>query len=1262
MNNFFKKAMSLALSFSAAGGMSAAELQFDSDKVTMTEVDGVQTFSAPTRTHVFGVTRYNVDPSQTVRISGEFRIRPGGSNNTKLYFGFQEFDKNGGQITAIRCNVSAAPLTSLTEDARAGNNYIMIKNPAGWKNFGKHDYVVFNATLDFTDLPSTCKPIRIVQVDNDGKVTLAENLSVDFPAGCGVRIHRDRSNVNNSGSDGKQLTTEWQTFTGEVHGMQQRGTSDKKWRPGTASVRASLAFSAPPRSTDIVEFRNIVVTVPGDQLVVEGKADLQLAGFDRKKWNQSGNTFCGQGMGNMLTSYHVYEPDFFEAEAELEIPKLEGTAAAIFAGNTIWGLDGGSERRFFVEGRDIKIQFLAEAKDIIEPGKPFKLLLRGEKGVMTLMVNGQTIGTCKYSLSRPLYIGLRPHRNSMKVRNFVIRGVRNGEGKGALPVVNCFLDVARVADITLPSFPAPAGDYKGVLVEKNSTVFTPVTLKVDDSGVATLDAEAVRKAYNSSRSQYNLRTFVVKVTPPGYSEYRASVIVGNSSAAIDFPKGEIRQLNGRSVAYIDGEPRDMIESLWSYNGRASGEKAYAREPVARFASVGVKGNMLILAPYAYLGANSFDVDGMMKEVELALTKILTENPDAIIDIQFFLFTSEEWNAQHQDELIKLDNGKTTLAHAFKKMLMPSYASQAWRKTMRDVIITSVKAMRNSRFADRMASFRVLYANCGEWNHWGYHEQAFVDFSVPMQRAFGEWLKNKYGTVENLRTAWQRNNVNFDSTDLVPTREQRLVGQGAFRLGDQASTVPSADYYAFFSEYTVDTILHFTGAVKDASDNRLLAGSYYGYYFSHYYAVPYHFQDSGNYALRKLVESERIDFCGSPNPYYQRINIFWTNCIAGTFALHNKLFVREGDMRTEFSDVKPHPHYGVPEKKTETPELMKRDFAGSIERGLNFYIYDFIADWYRDPDLVTLIGRLCNLDRAMKKLQLPPRPSEVAIIYSEETIPFCSTATGDRVLRDFSGEELNRMGVPVDLFLLTDLPKIDFSRYKVVIFPNTFYISDQAMADIKKYVAGNNRTLVFLSAPGIVNAQGKPDPTRALELTGIGIELNPEPLKGTLIETKWKKKVAQRPYARQCRFADNATGKVLGTFEDGTPAVMERKFSNYKNVTVLHPFPDAVFWRDLLGSNKVYVYTSGSSGLDNCYFAWPLLAYTSRKGGNKQITLKAPVEVAADIMTGEILAVDSKVIKFNVPDNELHTRLIYVGSKADFEKLRTAVELKVTVSE
>ncbi|MBE6381277.1 MAG: hypothetical protein E7047_10155 [Lentisphaerae bacterium] len=1226
--------------------------------IKISEADGGKVFSMPTRANVFSQTRYNIDPTQTVRISGEFRLKAGGSGNTRLFFGFQEFDKNGQHITPIRCNVSPAPGSVLTEHAAAGSDYIMIKNPAGWKKFNKNDHVVFNAVLDFRDLPSTCKPIRILKVEDNGRVTLAEKLPQSYPAGCGVRLHRDRAAFNNSGAEGKVLTEQWQHFSGEVRGMQQRGTSDKKWRPGTHSVRLVIAAAAPVRSKDIVEFRNIKIEVPGEQLVSNGNADLRLTGFDRKKWHSENGAFCGQGVGNMLVSYHVYEPDFFEAEAELELARLEGTAAAIFAGNTTWGFDGGAERRFFVEGRDIKIQFLAAAKDVIELDKPFKVLLKGNKGTMTLTVNGKVIGSCKYSMSRPIYIGLRPHRNSMRVKSFVIRGVRNGEGNGTIPIVSEFVDAAAVKEITLPEFPAPAGKFTGHLIEKNGSIVTPVALEVSDSGVAKLDAAAVKKAYAGSNSKYNLRTFVLKITPSGYSEYRTSVIIGNGDAVIDFPVGRIAQCNGRSIATVDGEPRDMIESFWSYNGRASGEKAYAREPVARFAGVGIKGNLLIVAPYAYLSANSFDVDGLLKEIELAMTKILTENPDSLIDIQFFLFTSEEWNAAHPDELIKLDNGKTTLAHAFKKMLMPSYASPAWRRDMRNAVTVSVKAMRKSRFADRMASFRVLYANCGEWNHWGYHEQAFVDFSAPMQKAFGQWLKQKYNTVENLRKAWHRDDVNFESSNLVPTREQRLVGQGAFRLGDPASVVPSADYYEFFSEYTVDTILHFTGAVKEASDNRLLAGSYYGYYFGHYYANPYHFQDSGMYALRKLVTSDKIDFCGAPNPYYNRINIFWTNHIAGSFALHNKLFVREGDMRTEYSDIKPHPHYGVPEKAGETPEIMKRDFVGSMERGINFYIYDFIADWYRNPELLTLIGRLNNVERAMKKIKLPPRDAEVAIIYSEETIPFCTSASGDRVLRDFSGEELNRMGIPVDLYLLSDLPLIDFSRYKVIIFPNTFYISGENIANIQKYAAGGNRTLIWLSAPGMVGRNGEATPETALKLTGIPVDFLPEPRKGSDLKTAWKKTLKQRPYARHCQFTAPEPGRVLAWFDDNTPAAVERQFKGYKNITVLHPFPDTVFWRDLLGMNKVHVYTSGRTGLDNFYYAGSLMGYTSRKAGSKQITLKTPVEVFADILTGEILARNSRVVKFMVPDNELRTRLFFAGSEADYKLLRAAAEKEV----
>ena len=1200
---------------------------------------------APVRQDVFAMgagtaisrRRIQVRPNRPCILSGEFKA-PAGS---VLYFGFRELDAQLRPILTRTVN-AASNAFALPREIPAGATEIPVAEALSRLVRGRNDFLAFHAQDDYSDLPNA--DLAAIEAAEPGRIRLKAPLAKGYPAHTKVRLHRDRAPFNYCAAAGVTLTGEWQRFEGTVTGRQKAGTRDQQWRPGSAFAEIVIVYRPAPGQTAELQFRDIRIDAAPDRIVAGGQPAAE-AFYDARRWRHGDGLLRNLADNQSLDAEPLYDTARFRVQFTLTLDRLADTGCGLLAGNILWTLDGPGGN-LTVQGRDFRPVVLAKAADFIQPGRPFTFTLEGSDAdrKMRAAIDGKPVGEATYLVNRTLGFGLRTGKARVALREFSIQGDIPDPTDAAIPVTGT-VALGQDAPLRLPRWRQPRLTTTATLDGG-----APFPLAVDALGNAALPRAVLQQAYQASPVPYRVRPLALAVQLPDRQFYRCRIPVDNPALSTDLPVGKVVKTPVGNRLSVGGKVWNFYQSHWDYNGRQVLERAFDPADVERFANAGMRGSLLILAPYKYLGEKDYDCDGMIQEFESVAARVVAANPGAMFEIQFFLFTSTEWNDRHQDELIRLDNGRKHLAHAFRAELQPSYASPAWRRDMGEVVRQTVRALRKSPYADRIGTFRLLYANCGEWNHWGYHEQAYVDYSIPMQRAFGKWLKAKYQTDDALQKAWGRPGVTFASDDLVPSRENRLAGGPVLRANGPAG-MPSVDYYAFFQQYTVDTITHFARIAKEASDNRLLVGSYYGYFHGHYFANPYHFQDSGNYATGRMLESPFIDFFGGAAPYNRRDLGRLPNGLTASIALHGKVWVDEGDLRTHRSDQKPNPHLGIAERtQSETSASLARDFMAVVSRNATTYLYDFIAGWYRDPETMRVISRLIALDDARRGLSAArPTAAQVALVYSEAPIPYNASRHGAAMGHEkFSSLSLDYWGIPADTYLESDLDRIDFTPYRAVVFVNSFLYTDELQKTIAAKVAKDGRTLVFLGAPGVLTPDNRLHPENSARLAGIRVRWLDEPMPGKPLQTIWKRTVCNAQYTRFAEIRDDQA-RPLARFPDGAVAAAERTVDGCRRIVVCHPFPDAVLMRDLLGRAGVHIYTSGKSGLPAAYVAPPYLGVFSRTGGPQTITLPRPVEVIADLMSGAVLAENAKSVSFDLPRGKAATRLLYAGPRQDFEQ-------------
>ena len=761
--------------------------------------------------------------------------------------------------------------------------------------------------------------------------------------------------------------------------------------------------------------------------IVSGGLPTDEAFADFSVWKVRRGELAGRGGGEMLYSRFLYPADV-TVEAEVALDKLAGTAASISVQGVNWGFDGGRDRRPFVESV-LGSKSLDARGVVLTPGRFFKVRIESRNGKQRCSIDGRVLAQDVPVPKDPGSAGvvyLRPHRNTMRVREFAATGEAAGTLPKALetPIHSRTFAIGTDFEWNVPGSGLTPGESVEVVVSAGKkTVRCRAAASAADK--LTVPADALKRAYGLAGGKFNARRLELRLAGKNAGLF---LVVTDPAAKIDFMRGGIGKHGDRTRIVYDGEAEGTFVGYEGQHGDVT-----AIDDARNFENIGIHDAVVLLNPYFDMDADgNFDAAAFLAKFDAAAAKLIACDPRVRFKLYVAVYMPPDWCRKHPEELIVLDNGVDTLHGTPEHVRQPSLASEAWKKQMGEVMHRCIAMLRKSPFADRIGYCRVRGGNSGEWNHYGYHEKAFVDMSEPMRRAFSKWLKRRYGTAEDLQKAWEKPGVGFDSPELLPTREARLAG-GPFYRDAGGKGRQCADYYEFFQELTARTIIRFASIVKQASGRRLLTAAYYGYYFGHYGSAPYHFQDSGHYGVRHILDSPDVDICGGPYIYSGRRFVTEVNGVTGSYPLHGKLWETEEDLRTSRSGPA-EKRYGAHDDPLESAALLKRDYMLNLSRKSAMYFYDFAKDWYGDPEFVGTAKKLLAIDAAF--FSLPPRSvPEVGVIFDEALIPRLTNLdraeTLKRRIRWHS--DITRWAVASGLYYKSDLARLDPRKTPILVF-------------------------------------------------------------------------------------------------------------------------------------------------------------------------------------------------------------------------------------
>ncbi|MDD5729184.1 MAG: hypothetical protein PHV59_11530, partial [Victivallales bacterium] len=452
--------------------------------------------------------------------------------------------------------------------------------------------------------------------------------------------------------------------------------------------------------------------------------------------------------------------------------------------------------------------------------------------------------------------------------------------------------------------------------------------------------------------------------------------------------------------------------------------------------------------------------------------VLQRDPNAKIILQVVVGSSEWENfsfkelvKQHPEECVTNEKGEKKLlfyTDSGIKMQALSWASDLWQEEACRIVRSLVEYVKTKPYAANIIGFQPMAGLGFEWHYYGGHSRLFVDYSKPAQRKFAAYVLKKYGSLAEAGKAYREALKSVADIRLPSPAERDQVENGCEFI-DPVTRQRLIDYRESYSDLVASIIDRLCGVIKQASGGKSLAGTYYGYVIS---GKGFMFNNSGHFALKKLLDSPNIDFfatvvdydnrgpgeeSGSPHP-------------VASFKLHNKVSSIQVDFRTH--------HAGLLGSKStadirESCEVLKRELAWDLVDGAAFEYGYFGKAWIAcDPRQMAVIGKGNALSYLLAKEKTTPFRERAAFIFDEVSVN--RTIQKTCLFRMFIKEVKDRLphtGYGYDIFLAESLEQIP-DNYRLYIFANNYHITPEQKRIIEKRFKRNGNTLLFLHAPGI----------------------------------------------------------------------------------------------------------------------------------------------------------------------------------------------------
>ena len=518
----------------------------------------------------------------------------------------------------------------------------------------------------------------------------------------------------------------------------------------------------------------------------------------------------------------------------------------------------------------------------------------------------------------------------------------------------------------------------------------------------------------------------VAVTPPA----------AKVSPTTIFPKA-IANLVGHSVA----------------DWRLSPTRAYLVPACANFDARG-------LAPDVALPDGQRCWDGL----EEMLNALVQHDPEATALVEVFAGAAPTWLATHPDDCAKLLPLRARPA-APRQRNFPSFSSAAWQEAAAADLAALVNHIAASPWAGMVSGY-VLASGDDTWATFLLDPVSLPDYSPAALSAFRAWVREKYKTLPDLRTAWgQARHPVMELMKALPPDEPRPImawDEVTLPVPERRLTAPTdlleppmfqdvADVTLFLAEQSA------TAAAKLARATKLLTKVPVGILYGGWLADsedPIQLAAAGHLALGHLLRSPDVDFL-----------VFKAEDATAAWL-------------APFASAKFH---GKPWllKFTSPGNAQEQSSAESLAEALGAGAAGIIAP-VGSPQL-TAAWRAAGETQP----ETPKRPQVAAIVDAASAAHICPASS---LATDVLAQQLRQLeasGLRCEIWELADVLEGRTPDAPLLLFVNA-YLLGQRERELLATLRAAGRVLVFSYAAGAMAPYSGISGRRVFSLTGVAV--------------------------------------------------------------------------------------------------------------------------------------------------------------------------------
>jgi len=544
------------------------------------------------------------------------------------------------------------------------------------------------------------------------------------------------------------------------------------------------------------------------------------------------------------------------------------------------------------------------------------------------------------------------------------------------------------------------------------------------------------------------------------------------------PDTEIANINGRPMILVDRKPValagycgavDLKESIRQHNDFGKHQMGFYLVSVPS-----IPGPQKDTPFWVGDQVSATPIVPTKLEISFGPIEMVTQaDPNAYIIVRFNAIEPSTWSKIHRQEMFVTEEGKL--------LDIPSLASDVFW----DCAVKYCKAVVQYYEARPWANRIIGYANFQRTE--GTHEPVIggwmFDHSQPMLQRWHVYLRQKYGDIATLRTAW--NQPGLADFDTVPVPKDPLRGAAhevAARLYWQAAkdNQPLRDYLLLQRDIFHQRFTEMSAAMQAGARRKVicihdaLKQVMQGWDIDEFFAMgvpravgdPEVMAGSGHMDVTRLFDVPGMDGLITPHDYQTRGigGIFEPEGIADSAVLRGKLFLCEMDTRTYAGQDH---NFGEARDQREFNAITWRNVATAITRGFGLYWFDLSHSFFVGEPIHATIAKQVQ---AIKDSAAWPHATVpgIAVILDDKAVLETNGAGNyltDAVMGQIRGG-LSRCGVPYRVYLLEDLALPNFPKHRVFYFPNLFKVDDARLALLKEKVLRDGNVVIWGPGSGI----------------------------------------------------------------------------------------------------------------------------------------------------------------------------------------------------